>query len=146
MTNKEFDSTSKNENGSIPVSSVRQLVCSGHRRDPFLSDAWLKRIDEILTRIPRGSVSLCREKGAFKERSSVKIQNIKPELCGIEENSIRFLKGDPDKKREISRSDETALVEFLQEQGYNEEHLEDRDNEICARYFVRSIAIPQPTK
>ena len=136
----------KNEDGPIPVTSVRQLVCIGNCQNSFISDARFERIDEILERIPRGTVSLSRERGLFNEKWTVRIQVIKPELCGTDDNSIRLLKGDPDKKREISRSDETALVEFLQEQGYNEEHLEDNDNEICARYFVRSIAITQPTK
>ena len=134
----------KNEDGLIPVTSVRQLIYLGNRHNSFISDTLFGKIDEILKRIPHGSVTLFRNRDTFKERWSVKIQIIKPEWCGIDDRSIRLLKGDPDKMREISRSDEMALAQFLQEQGYNEEHLGDFNNEVCARYFVRTILKIQP--
>lgn len=130
----------KNGDGSTPVTSVLQLLHPEHRRTPFVSNADSETIEGILGRIPRGTVSMFLVESVSTNNQKVKIQVIKPELCGVDDNSIRLLNGDPDKTRAISQSDEKALLDFLKCQGFTEEPRPDEDQEICARYFVRSTA------
>ena len=135
---------SKYEDGSIPVTSIQQLLCPGCRLESSLCDVDSERIEEILNRIPRGTVSLFLVDSVSTERKLVRIQVVKPELCGVDDNQIQRLNGDPDDKREVSRSDEKVLIDFLNRQGFDEEPHDEDDNEVCARYFVRTIAISRP--